>query len=91
MTITVRYQAQLRQAAGVASESVSLPKGATVLDLLRTLAEQRPALTAHLLGNTGGKRPSLLVFADDHQVEATQSLNGIVEVILMTPIAGGLF
>lgn len=89
MNVTVRYHSQLRQQAGAASEAVQVPEGATVLDLLRAIAGQRADLSLHLLDEGRSKRPSLLVFVNERQVEDKHALRDGDEVILMTPIAGG--
>jgi MoaD family protein len=89
MTVTVRYQAQLRQQAGVASEDVSLPEGVVVLGLLQALTGRRAGLAAHLLNGAEGKRPSLLVFVNGRFVHDGHALRDGDEVLLMTPIAGG--
>lgn len=39
MNVTVRYEAQVRRAAGVESATLVIDDGATVADLLRTLSQ----------------------------------------------------
>ena len=89
MTVTVRYQAQLRQLAGVPNEAVSIEAGASVHQLLRSLVAQRPALVQLLLDEKHRTRSSLLLFVNDEQVDPDHRLSAGDEVILMTPIAGG--
>jgi MoaD family protein len=88
VNVTVRYHSQLRQHAGTASESLQVPEGTAVLDLLRAVAGRRVDLSPYLL-HEGTKRPSLLVFVNARQVDETHALRDGDEVILMTPIAGG--
>ena len=89
MNVSVRYHGQLRQDAGVAAESVEVEAGATVLDLLRRLAELRPALRPRLFDEAGRKQATVLVFVGDDQAVEHGRLTPGAEVLLMTPIAGG--
>ncbi len=89
MNLTVYYQAQLRQLAGVASEVVTLPEYATVLDLLCHLTQRRGHLASLLLSEARTKRQSLLLFVQDRQVDEQHVLHSGDEIVLMTPIAGG--
>ena len=88
MSVTVRYHGQLRQAAGVASEQVSLGEGETVRQLLRLLAGRHPSLTA-LLGDLTSDTPTILIFVGDNQAAFDQALTPGAEVLLLAPIAGG--
>src|SRR5262249_48319215 len=85
MTVTVRYMAQLRTAAGVAAESVSLADQSAARDLLARLAEQHGEPLGRLL-RTG----TVVVFVNDSQVEEdTAPLRDGDVVTLLSPIAGG--
>jgi sulfur-carrier protein len=79
--VTVRLFARARDLAGADTLSVALPAGATVGDLRRRLAEERPALRG-LLG-----RSAIAVneeFADD-----ALPLPERAEVALLPPVSGG--
>ena len=90
--IRVRYMAQLKQAAGIASEEITLSAPGPVRDLLHLLADRHGALLRNLLlGADGSPQPTLLVFVGDQQVvlsDAASLKDGVV-VTLLTPIAGG--
>jgi len=92
MRVHVRYMAQLKQAAGTASESVELDGPWSALAFVAHLAERHgEPLRQFLLGPEGQLRPSVLVFVGDEQVVAGQSVplrDGDV-LTLLTPIAGG--
>ena len=81
MTVTVRYAAQARTAAGQESERVELVEGASVQDLLKSLADR--------YGNGVFLHPSTLVFVGDEQAGRRQSLQSGEEVTVLTPISGG--
>ena len=92
MTITVKYHAQARQAAGAASEEVELPFGGRVRDLAPLLAARHGgALRAMLITDDGRPHPSVLLFLGDEQVdpESNRPLCADDVVEFLTPIAGG--
>jgi molybdopterin converting factor small subunit len=83
--------AQLRSAAGAASEPLELGGAQTVGDLLKGLADRhRSSFRDLLLDPDGGVRPSLLLFVGDEQVglDRTGLRDGDVLTVL-TPMAGG--
>jgi molybdopterin converting factor small subunit len=92
MTITVHYTAQLRHAAGLASEPIEVPAAATVADLLTLLVQRHgPVLGGLLLAANGRPEETVLVFVGDEQVgpgSATLLREGDT-VTLLSPIAGG--
>ena len=81
MRIVVLYFHTLRDVAGCSTESVELPEGARVSDLLDALGAQYPRL-AEL-------RPSLLVAQDLEYVSASATLRDGEEIALMPPVSGG--
>lgn len=91
MQIRIDYRAQARTAAGVESESVALPDGASVLDLLERLGERRAPLRPLLLAPDGSVRPSLLVFVGGAQVSepAGRALADGDDVLILAPMSGG--
>ena len=81
MKVRVRFFARARDLTGADSLEAELPPGATVADLRRVLAEQRPALAGLL------ERCAVAVdaeFARDEQV-----LSEGQEVALLPPVSGG--
>jgi len=92
MTVTVRYMAQLRTAAGVAGEAIDLDGPCTASDLASDLATRHgDALRRLLLGADGQLSPGVLVFVGDVQVGQGENISlkdGDV-VTLLSPVAGG--
>ncbi len=91
MRVTVRYMAQARQAAGVASELVEVPAACAVETLLQDLAEKRGvALRRILLTNAGGVQPALLLFlGNDQVIEHAAPLHDGSTLTVLAPMAGG--
>ena len=87
--ITVRYQAQVRAVAGIASETVTVDHAISVEALLGCLVRRHARLRSLLLDDQGRKSPSLLVYLGDRQARGEDTVNVGDEVLLMTPIAGG--
>ncbi len=92
MKITIHYMAQLKQAAGKASEQMELDGPCKVSDLVRRLAEQHgDSLRRLLLDPTGALQPTNLFFLGDSQIQPSdpvQLKDGDV-VTVLSPIAGG--
>lgn len=81
MDIRVRLFARARDLAGTDAVTVRLPAGATVGDLRRLLATERPALAGLL------ERSAVAVndeFADDTLTVPTGA-----EIALLPPVSGG--
>lgn len=92
ISVTVDYWAQLRDAAGRASEIVQLPPSCTVTQLLTHLArEHGEALRSLLLDESGRPRRSNLIMVADRVVAKpdSQELADGVTVALLSPLAGG--
>jgi molybdopterin converting factor small subunit len=90
MQVTVHYVAQLRRAAGCATERVNVDAGATVATLLGRLgANHGDPVRTLLVGADGMPHPSLLVFVGEHPAEASQTLREGDEITILTPMAGG--
>src|SRR5262245_9085306 len=90
--ISVRYMAQLKQAAGAACEELAVPAPCLVRDVLLALADRHGAPLRGLLLDAGGSlQPTILVFVGDEQVSANDgpSLKDGSIVTLLSPIAGG--
>jgi molybdopterin converting factor small subunit len=88
MRITVRYLAQLKAAAGVATEVVTSEER-TPRGLLLSLIDRHGALRRLLLDADGQPNATILVFVNDRQVEPGMELNDGDVVTLLSPIAGG--
>jgi molybdopterin converting factor small subunit len=92
MRVSVKYMAQLRQAAGIGGETVELDGSATVRDLVHSLAVRHDhAFARFLFGENGTIQPSLLVFVGEEQVRPDSQivLGDGDTVTLLTPMAGG--
>ncbi len=91
MQVTVEYGAQVRRAAGVASEPLELAEG-SVEELFRRVCEKHGPGMRELLFNAEEKpRPSILVFAGDRQIRPGEPLplqEGLT-ITLLSPISGG--
>ena len=79
ITVTVRYFAAARERAGLTSEALRLPRGATVAELLAALLEKRPGLSSL----------SRHLRVDEEFAAPTHVLDDGVEVALIPPVAGG--
>ncbi len=92
MRVSVRYMAQLRQAAGVAEESVDLAAPCTASDVAAQLAARHgDALRRMLLAADGRLSPVILAFVGEARVAPDERLtlkDGDV-ITLLSPIAGG--
>ncbi len=92
MRITVKYMAQLKQAAGVAGETLDLPPECTIDDVGRALVERHGDLICPILfRDNGTPHPAMLFFVGDEQVRPGVSLtfkDGDV-VTILAPMAGG--
>lgn len=91
MTLTIRYQALLRRAAGTAMETLEAPDGTCVFDLLRLLGDRHGEGLRRLVLDQNRPSHSLLVFLGDQQIPADGSdpLPDRAELTLLSPIAGG--
>ena len=92
MKITVRYSGQIRQAAGVAAETIELQDACTAHELVVRLAEDRgEPLRGQLLDAEGALQGHLLLAVRDAQVErdGQAELQDGDEVSIVSPIGGG--
>jgi molybdopterin converting factor small subunit len=92
VTITVRYLAQMKQAAGTAVEQVQATAGCSARTLMERLGRERGGTLERALLTTEGKlRPSVMLFIGDRQVVAGDdgALSDGDELLVMSPIAGG--
>lgn len=86
--ITVRVSGHLRR-FGVSERELSLPRSATVRDVLNTLADFSPELRAALFHPSGEPNAQIILFVDDEQSHVGQALLEARSVTLMLPISGG--
>jgi molybdopterin converting factor small subunit len=92
MRITVKYMAQLRQAAGVAGEAIDIAAPCTADDLLRQLAERRgDAFRRIVLTDEGRVQSALLLFVGDEQIRSgmLHDFHDDDVVTILAPMAGG--
>jgi molybdopterin converting factor small subunit len=92
MKVSVRYLAQLKQAAGVGAETVEVGSPCTPRECVGRLAEQHGGeLRRLLLGGDGRLNPTVLVFVGDEQVMPDERvlLNDGDVVTVLLPVAGG--
>ena len=92
MRVAVKYLAQLKQAAGCASEAVELDGACSLPELVGRLAERHgEPLRGLLLDPAGRPHDALLVFVGDEQVrwEAARALRDGDLVTVLAPMAGG--
>ena len=80
-TITVLYFAAARERVGLPRESLELPPGARVTDVLRLLATRHPALAPLL--------PHLRVAVNQEFSSAEAEVPAGAELALIPPVAGG--
>lgn len=92
MKITVRYEAQVRRAAGVASITLAVDDGATLADFLRTLAQTAAEPVRQILFDDRNEfRPTILIFLNDEHVSRSseRKLAAGDSVTITSPISGG--
>ena len=92
MDIHIHYATQVKRAAGIRSESVSVADGCTVHMLIREIAGRHGENLQRLLLNEKGEvRPGLLLFLEDTQVAAGDDppLTEGATLTIMSPISGG--
>ena len=94
MEITVHFEAQLRQVAGIEQAAVSVPDQCSVKDALQIIAKQfGPSLGERLIAPDGTLQRSVLVFVNEqaitHDLAAGHPLEAGDVVLLYPPISGG--
>jgi molybdopterin converting factor small subunit len=92
MQVTIEFAAQLKRAAGTATETVDVEPGCSVQQLIADVAGRHgDPLSGLLLNNGGVLHPSILLFVSDEQVrwETPRALSDNDTVTLLSPISGG--
>ena len=92
MKITINYLAQLKQAAGIETESIILDNSCGVRDLIAKLAEKHgEPLRSFLIDSERNLNNSIMLIVDDTQIhleEPVQLKEGST-VSFLSPLAGG--
>lgn len=92
MKITLRYTSQLATAAGRSEETVEVPEGTLLVELLGKLAGNHgPEFSKFALNEGGTPVTTLVVAVNGTQVDLGDeiSLEADSEVTLITPMSGG--
>lgn len=92
MRITVRFEAQVRRAAGVQATAVDVPAESSVRQLVQQLAESSvEPLRRVLLDDAGAVRPTVMVFVNDEHVPlgSERRVHESSVVTITSPISGG--
>ena len=94
MQIQLQFEAQLRQAAGCDRQNLDLADSAVVLDAVQQAAESgSDSLRSRLLSSDGKLQAGILVFVNEHPVQASQVNTHLLQdgdvVLLLPPISGG--
>ncbi len=92
MNVTVEYAAQVKKAAGIASEQLEIAENATVQEVVLQVAETRgQALADLILDGAGGIHPSILLFVGDDQVawDPPVALRERDTLTILSPVSGG--
>ena len=92
MKVSIEYVAQMKDAAGTASEELDLPDGASIQDAIRQAADTHGGRLAELLlDESGALLPSALVFVGNDQIEwdDARQLNQGDGITILAPLAGG--
>lgn len=90
MRLTVHYFAQLKRAAGVASETIVCPPNATLAQLVQRLAQVHDdSFRAMVLDAAGQPQRTLLYAVGDDQADLEHILREGDIVTILAPMAGG--
>jgi molybdopterin converting factor small subunit len=90
--LTIEYTAQLRRAAGVASETVEIAEACTLQELARAIAARHgEELERMLVDSQGRLQRSILVFIGEEQIapDSTAPLRDGQTITFAAPISGG--
>ncbi len=92
MKITIEYAAQVKRAAGIASEELDVESSCTVHAAVNQAANNHgDELRAVLFDSDGRLHPSILLFVGDDQIRWDQEveLSDHDVITLLSPISGG--
>lgn len=89
MNITVKFETQVKRAAGVSSREMEVDPAWTVGDVVRHLAKGSQPLQDILVDGSGNVQSMIVLFLnDEHVVPETPLTEGAV-LTVMSPISGG--
>jgi len=88
MKITCCYFAQIRQKAGVESETIEVADGATVLEAFQWM-DHGDEFRGLLFDESGALRPVILWVVNDVPAAPEQGLRDGDRVQVFSPVAGG--
>ena len=88
MKITLTYYAQIRRLAGVETDAVELPDGATVLEAVRAAPGAAAARTL-VLDDAGRLQPVILAIVNGAPAAPDRVLRDGDTIALFSPVAGG--
>jgi molybdopterin converting factor small subunit len=90
MRVTVHYFAQLKRAAGVASETIVVEPNATLAQLVQLLGTKHSdTFRAMAIDGAGHPQSTLLYAVGDEQADLDRVLNEGDVVTILAPMAGG--
>ncbi len=86
MQVTLHFLAQIKRAAGVSRQTLEIPAGATLREILETLAQQHGPEFHSLLTTAS---PSLLFFQGELRVGLDHAVMQDAQIDVVAPMAGG--
>jgi len=94
LEVELRYYAMVRDAAGKRAETLSLPEGATVIDLIdRLVGLYGDQLKGYLYDGDGGLLDYLLFSVNESDIRSLDGYETVLRdgdrVLVMPPIGGG--
>lgn len=94
MEVELRYYAMVRDAAGKRAETLSLPEGATVMDLIdRLVGLYGEQLRGYLFDEDGALRDYLIFSVNEQDIRSLDGYETVLRdgdrVLVMPPIGGG--
>ena len=90
MRVVVEYLAHIKRAGGTPRDTIEIPAGATLADVLGAVSVLLDAPFRELLLDAEGKpRRSLLFFVADRNIDGSHTLNDGDVVSILAPMAGG--
>jgi molybdopterin converting factor small subunit len=89
MNVTVKFETQVKRAAGTSSREMEVDPAWSVGDIVRHLAEGSEPLREILVDCSGEVRSMIVLFLDDEHVSPETPLTEGAVLTLMSPISGG--
>lgn len=88
MNVTFNYFAQIRQKAGIETETIEVADGATALEALKSV-DHGKEFSGVLFDESGALRPVILFVVNEVPSAPDQVLNDGDKVQVFSPVAGG--